>query len=77
MQFCDPQNYATFVISLSPFLTTGYHEMQDTLADTFTLLTVIRTSFCCLQEAQCYPNDTHRVQQEIILPETNMILLPE
>lgn len=43
----------------------------------FTLLIVIRTSFCCLQEAQCYPNDTYRVQQEITLPETNMILLPE
>lgn len=54
MCFYDPRNGATFVTLLSLFLTTGYPEMHAMLAATSILLTVLRTSPCCLQEAYCY-----------------------
>lgn len=57
------------LLLLPPFLTTGHHATNDMLAGTSTLLTVIRTSLCCTQEAQCYPKDAGRVQQAITLPE--------
>lgn len=62
MWFCDSQNHATSGILLSPFLSTGHHEM---LAYMSALLIVIRTSLCCLQEAQWHSSDTDRVQQPI------------
>lgn len=58
---------------LPPFLTMGYHATNGMLADTSTLLTALRSSLCCAQEAQCYPKDAGRVQQATTLPETNMI----
>lgn len=57
------------LLLLPPFLTTGYHATNDMLTDTSTMLTVIRTSLCCTQGAQCYPKDAGRVQQAITLPE--------
>lgn len=54
MCFYDPRNGATFVTLLSLFLTIGYPEVHAMLAATSILLTVLRTSPCCLQEAYCY-----------------------
>lgn len=54
MCFYDPRNGATFVTLLSLFLTTRYPEMHAMLAVSSILLTVLRTSPCCLQEAYCY-----------------------